>query len=565
MADRLPVADNRRVYPRYFNLMDCFMQRFLIGLVVLSTIFGSAEAQTQSQSQTRSTYEAYRARRQAAYRDFRRQRQQAYDDFRARRNAEYAAYMERRWTAYRTMAGIEEPAQPQPVPQPINEAVRNVPPVDYEIRVTTAVPPVSVPTASPVSQPDASPVSRPAPQPVPSAKPEPKPAPDVAPAPQPVPAPAVDPTPTNPARPTDADRRTFAFSFYGTPCRLNFTEQMRFRLGGLSEQQVAKAWNTLADGRCEQLAEELQQLREELRLGDWGYLKLVRTACEAFYGAAADEAVVMELYLLTQADLKVRAACSEANLQLLFCPNEEIFALPFFEIGGERFYVADKSRVKGGYRVFDREYPGERPFSMRMTALPALAERVSSPRTIRSKRFPEAEASVGVNRNLLDFMTDYPSCRWDMYAVAGLSESVKAQLYPALKQAIAGRDEKTAVDLLLDFIQTGLAYKTDPEQFGRERSLFADESCYYPYCDCEDRAILLAVLVHDLLGLEVVLLNYPEHVSTAVCFRETVEGDYFNYGGKRYVCCDPSYIGASSGRSMPDYKNVSPTIIRIRN
>ncbi len=546
------------------------MQRFLIGLVALSTICGGAEAQTQSQSQTRSTYEAYRARRQAAYRDFRRQRQQAYDDFRARRNAEYAAYMERRWTAYRTMAGIEEPVQPQPAPRPIDESERNVPPVDFEIRITSAVPPISDPTPSPVPQPEADPVQRPAPrplpQPVPDAKPKPEPAPDVAPAPKPAPVPAADPTPAKPVRPTDADQRKFAFSFYGTPCRLNFTEQMRFRLGGLSEQQVAKAWGALADGRCDRLVEELQQLREELRLGDWGYLKLVQTACEAFYGdAAADEAVVMELYLLAQADLKVRAACSEANLQLLFCPNEQIFALPFFEIGGEKFYVADKSRVKGGYRIFDREYPGERSFSMRMAALPTLAERISSPRTIRSKRFPDAEASVGVDRNLLDFMTDYPSCRWDMYAFAGLSESVKAQLYPALKRAIAGLDEKTAVDLLLDFIQTGLAYKTDPQQFGRERSLFADESCYYPYCDCEDRAILLSVLVHDLLGLEVVLLDYPEHISTAVCFHETVEGDHFNYGGKRYVCCDPSYIGASSGRSMPDYKNVSPTIIRIRN
>lgn len=538
------------------------MQRFLIGLVALSMICGGAEAQTQSQSQTRSTYESYRARRQAAYRDFRRQRQQAYDDFRTRRNAEYAAYMERRWTAYRTMAGLEEPVKPQPAPRPIDEADRNVPPVDHEIRITTDVPPVSVPTPSPAPQPEADPVRRPAPrpvpQPVPDAKPMPEPAPDV--------APAADPAPAKPTRPTDADQRKFAFSFYGTPCRLGFTEQMRFRLGGLSEQQVAKAWGTLADGRCDRLAEELQQLREELRLGDWGYLKLVQTACEAFCGdAAADEAVVLELYLLAQADLKVRAACSEANLQLLFCPNEQIFALPFFEIGGEKFYVADKSRVKGGYRIFDREYPGERPFSMRMAALPALSERISSPRTIRSKRFPDAEASVGVDRNLLDFMTDYPSCRWDMYAVAGLSESVKAQLYPALKRAIAGLDEKTSVDLLLDFIQTGLAYKTDPQQFGRERSLFADESCYYPYCDCEDRAILLSVLVHDLLGLDVVLLNYPEHISTAVCFRETVEGDHFNYGGKRYVCCDPSYIGASSGRSMPDYKNVSPTIIRIWN
>lgn len=507
------------------------MKRFLFGLVVSLSLCGIVQAQNTE----RSSYEAYRARRQEAYRDFRRQKQQSYNDFRARRNAEYAAYMERRWTAYRTMAGIDEPIRPQPVPRPADEATRNTPPVDNEIVVTTEAPSAPNPT----------------PRPAPQSPPE-----TTAPVPKPVP---------QPAEPAESARRPFAFSFYGTACRLSFTDRMRFRLDGLSEQSVAKAWNLLADGRCESLVEELRQMRDKLRLGDWGFLKLVSTACEAFYGRdAADEAVVMELYLLTQADLKVRAACSESNLLLLFCPEETIYALTFFEIDGERFYVTDKTRVKGGYRVFDREYPGERPLSMRMTSLPKLEERLSTPRAIKSQRYPEATATVGVNRNLLDFMTDYPSCRWDMYAASGMSESLKVQFYPALKQALKGRSEKESVDLLLDFIQTGLAYKTDPEQFGRERSLFADESCYYPYCDCEDRAILLAVLVHDLLGLEVVLLNYPEHVSTAVCFRGTVEGDHFSYRGSRYVCCDPSYIGACAGRSMPDYKNVSPKILPVR-
>lgn len=504
------------------------MQRFSIGLIALLSVCGG----TQAQNTSRSTYEAYRARRQEAYRDFRRQRQQAYDDFRARRNAEYASYMERRWTAYRTMAGIEEPAQPKPVPVPVDDAIRNAPPVEHEIEVATVETPVVAPIPAPV--PNSLPRSAPAPVPKPN-------------------------------RPTESDRRKFAFSFYGTPCRLGFTDEMRFPLGGLSEQHVAKAWNTLSDGRCESLVTELQQLRDEMRLGDWGFLKLVVTACEAFYGSSAtDEAVVLELYLLTQSDLKVRVAYSEANLLLLFCPEETLYALTFFEIGGEKFYVADKNRVKGGYRVFDQAYPGERSLSMRMADLPKLSDRSSAPHTIVSQRYPEATATVSINRNLLDFMTDYPSCRWDMYAAAGVSESLKAQLYPSLERAMAGRDEKGSVDLLLDFIQTGLAYKTDPEQFGQGRSLFADESCFYPYCDCEDRAILLAALVHDLLGLEVVLLNYPEHVSTAVCFRETVEGDYLNYRGKRYVCCDPSYVGACAGRSMPDYKNVSPTIIPIR-
>ena len=43
---------------------------------------------------------------------------------------------------------------------------------------------------------------------------------------------------------------------------------------------------------------------------------------------------------------------------------------------------------------------------------------------------------------------------------------------------------------------------------------------YYPYCDCEDRSVLYSYLVRNLLKLDVVLLDYPNHIATAVCFNE---------------------------------------------
>jgi hypothetical protein len=110
-------------------------------------------------------------------------------------------------------------------------------------------------------------------------------------------------------------------------------------------------------------------------------------------------------------------------------------------------------------------------------------------------------------------------------------------------------------------VQTSLKYETDDQQFGEENYLFPEETLFYPYSDCEDRAILFAWLVHSLLNLQVVGLDYPGHVATAVHFNESVKGDGFDYQGKRYVVADPTYINANAGMTMPEFKKYTPNII----
>jgi hypothetical protein len=125
-------------------------------------------------------------------------------------------------------------------------------------------------------------------------------------------------------------------------------------------------------------------------------------------------------------------------------------------------------------------------------------------------------------------------------------------------------DEQRAVNFLLRFVQTSLKYKTDERQFGKENYLFPEETLHYPYSDCEDRAVLFAWLVQTLLGLDVVGLNFPGHVATAVKFNGRVSGDAITYKGNRYIVSDPTYINASAGMTMPDYKNIKPGVITIR-
>ena len=173
-------------------------------------------------------------------------------------------------------------------------------------------------------------------------------------------------------------------------------------------------------------------------------------------------------------------------------------------------------------------------------------------------------ATVEVDKGLIDFMNGYPlSDAWEYYALAGLSDGVKSTLYPALRSQIRGKSKKDAAEMLLNFVQTTFDYATDQEQFGYERPLFGDESIFYPKNDCEDRSIFYSILVRDLLGLDVVLVHWPGHLATAVAFPEEVAGDYFTIDERHYTVCDPTYIGANIGMTMPQFKNVSARLVDL--
>ena len=150
-----------------------------------------------------------------------------------------------------------------------------------------------------------------------------------------------------------------------------------------------------------------------------------------------------------------------------------------------------------------------------------------------------------------------------MYANTPMDSESEQTLYPALRAAIKGLSEKEAVERLLNFVQTAFVYEYDDKVWGQDRAFFAEETLNYPYCDCEDRSILFSRLVRDLVGLDVALIYYPGHLATAVRFTETVKGDNVYANGKRYVICDPTYIGAPVGMTMPNMDNSQAKVILL--
>ena len=57
-------------------------------------------------------------------------------------------------------------------------------------------------------------------------------------------------------------------------------------------------------------------------------------------------------------------------------------------------------------------------------------------------------------------------------------------------------------------------------------------------------------------------MEYPNHMATAVKFNENVGGDYIMVSGEKYIICDPTYMGASIGQTMPQFRTVAGKVLR---
>ncbi len=369
------------------------------------------------------------------------------------------------------------------------------------------------------------------------------------------------PEPVVPAQPT------FAFTFYGQKCHMLLESHHRFTLSAINENSVADCWQRLSSDAYLPIIAQCLAYRDKLRLCDWGYVRFVEQMTTAFFSSnRLNEARLMQMYILTQSGYKVRIARVGEKLVLLLPSKYTIYQYPYLDIGGVHYYIVDASLGHTSLYVFNREFPKEQDFSLHIPAQPVLPMNATGPCRLQSKHDKELFAEVSVNKNLIAFYNDYPlSSHWDIYANASLSQQVKEQLYPVLHKFISDKNAPTAANILLHFVQTAFEYATDDKQFGTERPLFADETLFYPYSDCEDRAVLYSILVRELLGLDVVLLHYPGHLATAVCFdTDDIYGDYLRIDGKRYIVCDPTYINADIGQAMPQYKQTAADVIKTK-
>lgn len=330
----------------------------------------------------------------------------------------------------------------------------------------------------------------------------------------------------------------------------------------LSGEIFSDWWKQASDNNYAAILMELVNYKTELKLNDWAYYHLVQTLSENLNNSAVNQKLFI-WFMLNHSGYDARLAHVDDKISLLIPVKQQLYHLTHIEMESSIYYLMDNwesSKIKTYNRSFA---PATRIMDFN------LYESLIIGNSIESRDFTILNGSDSItfkmdyNPYWISLFKTYPQGDLTIFFNASVSPEAKRSIIKNLSPIIESMSEKEALDFLLGYVQYGFHYKRDNDQFGYEKFLFPEETLYYNYSDCEDRAIYFAWLVRELLDLKVVGLKYKGHIATAVAISEDVQGDFIEFRDQKYFIADPTYLGSPLGVTMKEYYNEIPEIIAI--
>jgi hypothetical protein len=333
-----------------------------------------------------------------------------------------------------------------------------------------------------------------------------------------------------------------------------------------NSKSIAKHWESMASQKHAHIIKAIQTHKKNLNLNDWAVALLAFEYSKALGLSTDNTQQLFTWFLMVKSGYDVRLAYNSSAFILL--PSKQaLFGVTYFTLKHKKYYAVsfDNHKVDAG-RAYT--YSGTHDTATKNINFSG-ASNIKPSNAVRSKvlsfKLNGEQHKIDVNYDLamVKFSNSFPQMNIEYYPQQGLPANTAQQLLKQLKPLVNGKTEVEAVNLILRFVQTSFAYQTDGKQFNKENYLLPIETLHYPYSDCEDRASLFSWLVEDLLGLDAVLLDYPGHIAAAVKFTKTPKGDMVYHKGNTYTVTDPTYINASVGMAMPQFKDLRPKILNF--
>ena len=347
------------------------------------------------------------------------------------------------------------------------------------------------------------------------------------------------------------------FYFYGEAQTVSISSRLgHFHPAGISETAVDDFLQELDKLDYSMLLSEIEKRRTVMGYSDWAILEWVqKLSLAVFPQDRYSESVAFTVFLLNRVGLMTRMARVRGRLTVLFAAEQIVYGRKYVVLDTYPFYLADPSLLVTELFTYGNGLgPGTKPLNLRFHA----------PSSISDSDYKEVAKRSGalgmtlpllVNMKSMALFSRYPQMEAREYVLAAPDPVFRESLLKALRPLLAGKNEVETINLLLAFLQKDFSYKIDIEQFGYEKPFFPEENFIYAYNDCEDRSILLSFLLKELLQKRVVLLDYKDHLAVAVSLAGNPGGDYVKIGNERYYVCDPSYVNATLGMTMPQYRN----------
>ena len=459
-----------------------------------------------------------------------------FREYKEKQDQEFADFLKAQWSEFDTYRGkvrIKEP-KPKKIPMAIPSL-----PAPLPVKPGVTPPPAPVPPPPVVYAPIIPTILPPAP-------PQPKPIPLAA--------------------------EMLEIMFFGNAVQFKFDPKWQsYRLNtGAKPEVMSDFWTMMSGSNYEPTISAVSNARRDLRLDDWGGVTLWRSVVQSLQPGHSSEQNLLLWFFLVKSGYDVRLGYSGSDVHLFVAMKQPVYATKYTKVGNQTYYAvlaADYGDSIRSFYTYDANYPVKLRALDIQSAATGFNKPVAANRILAFEyKGKNIKLTVPYDRGLIEYMASFPQSEFELYFDTDGSSLLRHGLLDQLKKYTAIMNEEEKVDFLLAFVQKAFAYKTDNEQFGREKYFFVEESLYFPYNDCEDRSVLFSWLVRELTGLKVIGLLYPGHMSTAVALSHPKAGSYsVNYNGQQYVIADPTYIGASVGTPMPSYAKLKPNrVVEIK-
>lgn len=368
-------------------------------------------------------------------------------------------------------------------------------------------------------------------------------------------------------------------NFYGRQVSIHVDPKLKMKSTGIEEKQVADYFTRISKCQDETHAlwSEIDNVVNEFGLNEWGYFCLLRTLSERMFTNVNDRVLFCFYMLRNEGGFKTRLARGQESgaLTLLIAldNSKQVYSYTYFRFNDDD---SGKTQVKY-YTVYGGGKASEAVYSYDYCKQDAEKRQMcldfnnnlnmGSCDVRRTVKLTKTDnITLPYNKSHMAYLDDVPMTVFPIYFQSPVAIEAQQVLQKKFNEMKNDYTPTQFIAMLLHFVQTGFDYKTDEEQFGYEKYFYPEEVIGYPYCDCEDRSAMFAWLVQKYTNAKVIGLQYEGHVATAVWFGDDAEvkGDGFMYGGKKYYVCDPTYINASIGMTMPQYKNKTPKVIKLK-
>lgn len=368
-----------------------------------------------------------------------------------------------------------------------------------------------------------------------------------------------------------------SFAFFSNKILLKYPKSIQTNLnpsdfsnGNINNDKIAEFWEKVSSVNHEEFIDYTIDLRNQMSLNDWGYILLINEISKSIFGDQNLNLVrMMNWFLLTKAGYQNRVGYDQDGVYNLLTVSNNIFNTKYYTLDGNKFFPINfNDEFQTPSSIFTYQGIHEAQVRKLDLSISQYPEFINSTRAYtRTLEFEYDQQSytipITINRDIITYFEFYPLTDLPIFFSASLSPTTYQQLASALQPILVEMTELEAVNFLLRLVQTAFDYKTDQDQFDREKYMIPDEIFFYEYSDCDDRSIFFATIVRDILGLDVVGLRYSRHLAVAVAFSSFVEGDFHMSDGKKYMVADPTYINAPVGLTMTDYQNEQPKIIKF--